>query len=125
MTHPPSGPTTPPPPSGPKTLPASRCLTPTDKLLADIDALLVGALAVAWFGPAEQGRAESVRQACAAEVLLYRLRASRKAVRELAFAFGVEFPARREPSPTGAGAVATSGGPVPDFRLPRDIRGSA
>lgn len=60
-----------------------------------IDDALIGLLAIAAFGPAEQATATSVEQACAAEVLLFRLRAARTAVRNLAVSYGFESPVRQ------------------------------
>lgn len=83
------------------------------ELLDLIDAELIGLLAVAYFGPAEKGTARSVDQACAAEVLLFRLRLARRAVRELAVAYGIKSPVRRDPEAARrASAIATTGGPV-------------
>lgn len=76
--------------------------------LDDIDATLIGLLAIAYFGPASQGTSESVRQACAAEVLLHRLRATRRAVAELRDAFGIKTPARHPLN----GESALNGGPA-------------
>jgi hypothetical protein len=101
----PTGPTGPAGPTGPG--------RPADEqLLTDIDCALVGLLATAYFGPCEQGTAAAVEQACAAEVLLFRLRMARRAVADLRAVF--ESPARRDPSSAAVGPVviATPGGPV-------------
>lgn len=65
------------------------------EVLADIDDALIGLLAMAHFGPAEQGTSQSVDVACASEVLMFRLRSARKAVAELREA--LELPARQVP----------------------------
>lgn len=97
----PGGPTPSPQPSGPKAPPTPPPPKNAD-LLDEIDAQLVGLLAIAYFGPAEQGTATSVDQACAAEILLFRLRAARRAVAELREAYGIKLPARRAAlSPVG------------------------
>ena len=101
---PPGGPTHPEPTHPPK-------VAGNAELLDLIDGQLVALLAVAYFGPAEQGTARSVKQVTAAEVLLFRLRMARKAVADLAAAF--ETPARRDGRlPAGAPVVAAQGGPV-------------
>lgn len=114
----PQGPTGPTGPSGP-----GRGSKAADAaLLADIDSALVGLLTVAYFSPTVRSTSASVRQVCAAEVLLHRLRAARNAVRELADAYGIESPARQVSNPS-AGPEGAPGGPVQlGFRLPRDIR---
>jgi hypothetical protein len=100
-TRPPGHPPPPPPPP-----------PPTKSVLADIDAALIACLALAYFGPADEKSAASVRQACAAEQLLARLRAARRAVRELADAFAIETPARRDNGHDArTSQVATPGGP--------------
>lgn len=79
-------------------------ITDDAAMLDLIDAQLISLLAIAYFGPAEQGTSESVRQACAAEVLLHRLRMSRRAVAELRDALNL--PARQgDPSVAVAAAV--------------------
>jgi hypothetical protein len=70
------------------------------EILQDIDSSLIALLALAHFGPAEQGTSRSVDQACAAEVLLFRLRSARSAVLDLADALRLELPARQV-LPTG------------------------
>jgi hypothetical protein len=120
-TRPPNKPATPP------KLPRPKPPAKTDvQLLADIDSALVGILAVAYFGPCEQGTAVAVEQACASEVLLFRLRMARRAVADLRAVF--ESPARRDSEVIHpvASAIARTGGPgtITDFRLPRDIRGT-
>jgi hypothetical protein len=123
-TRPPNKPQKPTPPKPPpRPAPAKA---DDAQLLDDIDSSLIGLLAVAYFGPCEQGTAVAVEQACAAEVLLFRLRMARRAVADLRAVF--ESPARRDHVEAGKGlfAIATDGGPVQprDFRLPRDIRGT-
>lgn len=76
--------------------------------LDDIDATLVGLLAIAAFGPAEQGTAASADQACCAEVLLFRLRLARRAVRDLAEAYGIKPPARRMPTTAPSGGLGSN-----------------
>lgn len=108
------------------------------ELLHEIDCQLVSLLAIAYFGPAEQGTATSVDQACAAEILLFRLRAARRAVAELREAYGIKLPARRaalspvgglgstpvRQEPVGAAVapagVGRPGGPVQPIRLVSD-----
>jgi hypothetical protein len=76
----PSGPATPhgPQPSGP---PPGNPKTADEQLLTDIDSALIGLLALAYFSPTVCNTSASVRQVCAAEVLLHRLRMARRAVR--------------------------------------------
>jgi hypothetical protein len=107
--NPPPPPSKPPIVTRPPTKPPNRA-GHTD-LLRLIDDQLIALLAVAYFGPAEQGAASSVDQVCAAEVLLFRLRAARLAVRDLCAAY--ELPARQDHASAAVGlnAIASTGGP--------------
>lgn len=102
MTAPTPDPLPPPPPPVPSNA----------ELLDLIDAQLVSLVCIAYFGPAERGTARSVEQVCAAEVLLFRLRRARDAVRELASAFGVESPVRWLRGADGVGPRSSAGGPA-------------
>jgi hypothetical protein len=107
--NPPPPPSKPPIVTRPPTKPPGRA-GHTD-LLRLIDDQLIALLAVAYFGPVEQGAASSVDQVCAAEVLLFRLRAARLAVRDLCAAY--ELPARQDHASAAVGlnAIASTGGP--------------
>jgi hypothetical protein len=104
----PPPPKTPRPPSRPPSKPPNKVYADT---LADIDAMIIAAMAVAYFGPAEQCTSSSVRQTCAAEVLLFRLRSARRAVRDLADAYGIQSPARQSEPVAAVGTIATPGEP--------------
>lgn len=112
-------PNKPPKPQAPPKPPKRPTKTADEQLLTDIDSALIGLLALAYFSPTVCNTSASVRQVCAGEVLLHRLRAARRAVRELADAYGIESPARRDSEvihPVDS-VVATSGGPG-TFSLP-------
>lgn len=114
MTDPDQRPTGPPgpAPTGPAgpgpTGPAGPRPNPDGGALADIDACLVAALALA-----TTSGLVGIEQACATEILRFRLRAARLAVRRLAAAYGIETPARQDHSgPRSASCLAAAGGPV-------------
>jgi hypothetical protein len=102
MTHPPAGPSTPPPPSGPKDLAGD---------LDAIDLLLRTAELVAY-------RRLSGTDPALHLALVERLRLTRRAVADL------QTPARRDPfsAAVGADATATTGGPVSSPRPRGEVR---
>lgn len=108
----PAGPTHP-TPTGPPNRNADA------QILDDIDATLVGLIAMAAFGPCEQGTTTSVEQASTAEVLLFRLKLARRGVAELREALelparhtsntNVVFVSRRGPSGPGSNSLLARG----------------
>lgn len=85
-------------------------------LLAEIDNLLVSALARATLLPDSADRVEQ----CGQVILAFRLELARRAVADL---LAYQSPARRDPSSSSAGEIATPGGPVQAARGGADRAG--